>query len=216
MKLICFPHYTAGGLLCDIFNNIFSKQHSNGGLNNPYHNVGKIGDHSSVLIDYDLDQLNKKIKQYINTDSTIGTHCWPGQLNLDQFELTINITTATFRSRAYRWARAYHHYYVKSQPWLAVSGMDRIDKERETAKNYLQPFLPVEHARCHNIEFSEIVDNTIEFQTLLQTHNFLPHMNRWIGLNKFLYQPNFWNSAPMHRFHQAELEINLNKHYVYR
>ncbi|CAB4138134.1 hypothetical protein UFOVP328_327 [uncultured Caudovirales phage] len=215
MKLICFPHYTAGGLLCDILNNLFSEQHSNGGLNNPYHSIGKIGDHATVMVDYDVDQLNKKIKQYVDTDVTIGTHCWPGQLDLDQFELTINITTATFRSRAYRWARAYHHYYVKSEPWTAVSGMDRIDKERETAKNYLQSFLPVNHARCHNLEFSEIVDNTAEFQTLMQEHDFLPHMDRWTKLNDFLYQDNFWNSAPVHRLHQAELEVNLNKYYVY-
>jgi len=140
MKLICFPHYTAGGLLCDIFNNMFSKQHPNGGLNNPYHSVGKIGDHSSVLIDYDVDQLNKKIKQYINTDSTIGTHCWPGQLNLDQFELTINITTATFRSRAYRWARAYHHTMLKVNPGCQCRAWTELTKNEKLPKTIYSLF----------------------------------------------------------------------------
>ena len=59
------------------------------------------------------------------------------------------------------------------------------------------------------------MDNTAEFQTLMQEHDFLPHMDRWTKLNDFLYQDNFWNSAPVHRLHQAELEVNLNKYYVY-
>jgi hypothetical protein len=215
MKLICFPHYTAGGLFCDIFNRMFSEQQSYGGLNNPYHGLGKINNDAIVLTDYDVDQFNSQVEPYVSTDLTIGTHCWPGRLNLDQYELTINITTATFRSRAYRWLRVYYHYYVKTDPWQAVSGIDRIDKERETAKSYLEPFVPVDHPTCRNLEFSEIVDNTAEFQSLVKDYDFAPHIQRWSKVNDFLYDSDVWNSQAMRRFHEAELEIKLNKHYAY-
>jgi hypothetical protein len=215
MNLIAFPHYTCGGLLCDIFNNMFSEQNSLGGLNNLYHSIGKFGDTDTVFLDYDVELFNDRIKKYINTDVYIGTHCWPGLLNLDQFDQIINITTLTFRSRAYRWVRAYHHYYVKSEPWLSETGMQRIDKERETAKNYLTAFPLVNGPRVHNIEFSEIVDNTVEFQLLVKNYDFRPHIQRWIKLNDFLYDPEIWNSSAIRRFHEAELEVNLNKYYVY-
>lgn len=215
MNLIAFPHYTCGGLLCDIFNNMFSEQASNGGLNNPYHGIGKISDADTVLLDYNVELFNDRIKKFADTDIYIGTHCWPGLLNLNQFSQTINITTMTFRSRAYRWIRAYHHYYVKSQPWLTVSGIQRIDKERETAKNYLISFPTVDNPHCHNIEFSEIVDNTAEFQSLVKNYNFIPHYDRWTKLNDFLYKSDIWNSCAIQRLHEAESEISLKKYYVY-
>jgi hypothetical protein len=91
--------------------------------------------------------------------------------------------------------------------------MARIDKERETAKNYLQSFQPV--PGCHNIEFSEIVDNTTEFQTLVKNYDFVPHITRWQELNNFLYHCDIWNSVAVYRFHEAEAEVNLNRYYVY-
>jgi hypothetical protein len=44
MNLICFPHYTCGGLLCDIMEDTMSEFADNGGIASPTHNVGKIGD----------------------------------------------------------------------------------------------------------------------------------------------------------------------------
>ena len=78
------------------------------------------------------------------------------------------ITTTTSRSKIYRWTRANYHYYEKSVPWQSTHGMDRIDKERETAKNYLKPFLPVFGANTVNIEFSEIVEQTPQFLNLVK------------------------------------------------
>lgn len=216
MNLICFPHYTCGGLLCDIFNNMFSEPNPHGGLGNFYHRVGGIGDTATVMTEYHAETLIKKLEQYKDTDYYIGTHCWPGRLDLNQFKKTIIVTTTTFRSKAYRWIRAYHHYFSKSDPWLEVSGQSRIDKERETAKNYLESFLPVNHAQCCNIEFSEVVDDTTEFRHLVGCCDVERHINRWRDLNNFLYSPSLWNSAPIQRLHEAEFEFNLNRYYAYQ
>lgn len=217
MNLICFPHYTCGGLLCDIFQGTFSKVAPNGGIASLNHAIGKIGDADEVFDNYDaakfLSQLNNA--GLAHTDWA-GTHCWPGILsdtsNLNQ---VLVVTTTTFRSKIYRWVRAYHHYYLKSLPWLAVSGMDRIDKERETAKNYLKPFLPVTGPNVINIEFAEIVEQTQEFKNLVKEFDIGPHLARWQSLNSFLYANDIWNSDAVTRYYEAELEVNLNRYYIY-
>jgi len=128
----------------------------------------------------------------------------------------IAITTTSYRSKLYRWTRAYHHYYSKSIPWTSLQGQDRIDKEKETAKNYLKSFDPVFHANLVNIEFSEIVENSTEFRQLVNNEKTNNHLERWKNINKFLYEDDIWNSAPFKRFYEAELECNLDKYYVYQ
>ena len=156
MNLICFPHYTCGGLLCDIFSNTFSSVGHNGGINSFAHDIGKIGDSDSVFTEFDQEAFNSII-QSLNVDqhSWIGTHCWPGNVNLESFDRVLCVTTTTARSKIYRWIRAYYLYYTNSKPWIEKLGQARIDKERETAKNYLMPFLPVlDKTNVINIEFS--------------------------------------------------------------
>lgn len=213
MNLICFPHYTCGGLLCDIFSNSFSEIGANGGINSIFHNYGKIGDTGSTTINFDVDKFYDTIKDAPD-DAWIGTHCHPGALDHSDFDKIIVVSTATHRSRIYRWVRAYYHYYSNSGPWTAVSGLDRIDKERETAKNYLLPFTPVKN--IINLEFSEVVDGTAEFLSVLPDTDIAKHMDRWKSTNSFLYDTNIWNSAPVKRYHEAELEAGLQKHYVYQ
>lgn len=217
MNLICFPHYTCGGLLCDIMNKTFSKLGDNGGIASIHHGLGKIGDVNTVLVEYDSEQLTKQLQKIKSDPSTwVGTHCWPGKLDLDRFDRVITITTTCYRSRLYRWTRAYHHYYLKSTPWTSVQGQDRIDKERETAKNYLKSFDPVFNPNVVNIEFSEIVENSAEFQQLINYENIDHHLVRWKTVNQFLYKDDIWNSIPFKRFYEAESEFNLNKYYVYQ
>ena len=215
-NIICFPHYTAGGLLCDILSNTYSNLSDRGGIDSINHAIGKIGDADTVFDNYDpadllLDLATKKI----NKDCWIGTHCWPGLLDPAQFGQIISITTTTYRSKLYRWIRAYHHYYLKSTPWQAVAGMERVDKERETAKNYIKPFLPVAGPNIINIEFAEIVDEGTQFKNLVAKHNISAHMARWKQVNSFLYNDNIWNSSPVKCFYQAEYEVNLNQYYIY-
>ena len=218
MNLICFPHYTCGGLLCDILNGTFSEITPSGGINSIGHKLGKIGDTDTVMVDYDqemfLDVIQKLKSQY--ADGWIGTHCWPGRLDLSVAEQILVITTTTFRSKLYRWMRAYYHYYLKSDPWIKVTGQQRIDKERETAKNYLVAFDPVFQPNVVNIEFAEVVENSLEFQNLTAHNDIGQHLDRWRKINSFLYDTNIWSSTAFQRFYEAESETCLNKYYVYQ
>lgn len=214
MKLICFPHYTCGGLLCDIMTDTFSPMGQYNGINSYHHRLGKIGDTESVQTNYSTEEFLKTIEKVKDKNAYIGTHIWPALLDTDIFDQVILITTSTSRSKLYRWLRVYYHYYNNVWSKLALSTMERIDKERETAKNYLIPFLPVYRSNCYNIEFSEIVDNSVEFQKLVHGKDYQQSLDRWQDINNFLYK-DFWNSVPVRRFHEAELEQNLNKFYVY-
>lgn len=218
MNLICFPHYTCGGLLCDILNGTFSEMEPNGRINSISHKLGKIGDADTVMIDYNQEMLLDKVKKLKpqHSDGWIGTHCWPGRLDLSFAEQVLVITTTTFRSKLYRWIRSYYHYYLKSDPWIRVTGQQRIDKERETAKNYLVAFNPVFQPNVVNIEFAEVVENSVEFQNLTAYSDPGQHLDRWRKINSFLYDPNVWSSTASQRFYEAESEICLNKHYVYQ
>jgi hypothetical protein len=216
MNLICFPHYTCGGLLCDIFNQTMSPVGKHGGINSIAHNIGKIGDSDKVFDNYDPLHLAREIQKLDkNIVGWVGTHCWPGTVDISMFDKVLLITTTTFRSKLYRWTRAYHHYYANSLPWLAETGQARIDKERETAKNYLLPFLPINSNNVTNVEFSEVVESTVEFQKIIEPYQSSAHIDRWKLINKFLYDSDIWHSLPFKRLHEAEVEINLKKFYVY-
>jgi hypothetical protein len=216
MNLICFPHYTCGGLLCDILNNTFSPVANNKGIASINHNYGKIGDADTVMTEFDAEKFISDIsKNNIPQNAWIGTHCWPKKIDLSIFEKVLVITTTTFRSKIYRWARAYYHYYYESDPWVAVDGQQRIDKERETAKNYLIPFLPIFQPNVVNIEFAEIVESTKSFNNITFGFSVNGHMNRWKQINNFLYDEQFWNSNPVKRYYEAEHELNLQTYYVY-
>ena len=217
MNLICFPHYTCGGLLCDIFQRTFSEIGKNGGIQSVNHGIGKIDDSDTIFDNYDIANFTSKIDQVdLNNNIWIGTHCWPGILDsIMKFNKILLITTTTNRSKIYRWLRVYHHYYEKSDPWKSVTGIDRVDKERETAKNYLKSFLPVHGENCINIEFSEIVDQTPQFLNLVNAYDIGRHMARWKSNNSFLYNQDIWNCNAVKRFHEAENETNLNQNYIY-
>jgi hypothetical protein len=217
MNLICFPHYTCGGLLCDILNESWSDVCANGGINSISHQLGKIGDADTVLTNIDQQTFDQQL-QIINAQSFewIGTHCWPGNLDLSAVNSTVVITTTTFRSKLYRWMRAYHLYFSKSDPWRGLHSQEQIDKQRETAKNYLVPFDPVLKSNVINIEFAEVVENSKQFKDLTKDKPVEKHISRWQNINSFLYDPDLWNSIPVRRFYEAELEANLDQYYVYQ
>lgn len=213
MKIISFPHYTCGGLLCDILNNTYSEVDTNGGIRSIHHSLGKIGDSDSVYTDFDFEKLKQQLLQ-LSTDQWIGTHCWLGHNDLEGFDQIINVTTMTYRSRLYRWVRAYHHYYLSSAPWQGLSGIDEIDKQRETAKNYLLPFSPIDHARVINLEFADVVESRPVMTQMLPS-DYQSHLDRWHRINAFLFDDNVWTSVAAQRFHEAEHEEMLQQRYIY-
>ena len=111
VNLICFPHYTCGGLLCDILSGNFSKVGKNGGIESINHSIGKIGDANTVLVDYDVDVFLQQLKEEnLSNNDWVGTHCWLGKLPVEKFNKIIVVSTSTYQSKIYRWVRAYNHY----------------------------------------------------------------------------------------------------------
>jgi hypothetical protein len=214
MKIISFPHYTCGGLLCDILNGTYSKVGKHGGLMNTSHRHANIGDSPTVLTQFDTQLFFDKI-QKANPNQWIGTHCWLGEMDLDERAEIINITTMTNRSRIYRWARAWYHYYLPSNPWQNLQGIQEIDKQRETAKNYLLPSSVIFHKTVTNLEFAEVVECSPRFRSLMKKP-VDKHITRWKQVNNFLYSDDFWTSRPVQRFYEAEYEVSLNQSYVYK
>ena len=214
MKLISFPHYTCGGLLCDILNDTWSPVDVHGGIVSIQHNRGKIGDAAGIYDDFDEDALFESLVD-VDPTSWTGTHCWLGNLQRPRNMQVINVTTVTYRSRLYRWTRAWHHLYAKSLPWQGLYGIDAIDKHRETAKNYISSFQPVHQSNFVNIEFSDIVECKPSFLKLVGS-NVDRHMDRWREVNDFLFRDSVWTSDPAQRFHEAEYEISLGQPYVYQ
>ena len=215
LNLICFPHYTCGGLLCDIMTDSFSPMGPNGGIASIQHSMGKIGDTNTVMFDYKPEEFMQTLSSKNLVDNTwIGTHCWPGHLPLDQFNKVLIVTTTTFKSKIYRWARAHYHYF--SSEWKSIIGMELLDKSRETAKNYLVPFEPVlSGPNVLNVEFADIVETTQEFCYAINYQEYIRHMTRWKEVNYFLYVEDFWKSDIVKHFYQAELEVNLQRYYRY-
>lgn len=213
-NLICFPHYTCGGLLCDILNNTWSRIGTRGNICSTHHGLGKIGDAATVFTEFSPQELLNKLNNLrIDENSWIGTHCWPTAELIKEFDQIIVVSTSTSRSQLYRWARVYQHFF-KPQ-WETLTGMERIDKMRETAKNYIIPFEPVQDPNVCNLEFADVVENTNEFQYAINYADYKQHLDRWKEINSFLYDQDFWNSDAVKSFYQAEHEVKLGRYYRY-
>jgi hypothetical protein len=213
MKIVSFPHYTCGGLLCDILNGTYSPVGNNGGISSIAHQLGKIGDSDAVYNRFDKQKLLEILKN-VDPNVWIGTHCWLGDIDIGSDTQVINVTTMTYRSRLYRWTRAWYHYYLDSRLWQNLAGLEEIDKQRETAKNYLSAFEPVYKKNFINIEFADIVERCPAFESLT-TNPIDHHMIRWKQINHFLYNNDVWVSAPAQRFHEAEHEVQTKQLYIY-
>lgn len=216
VNLICFPHYTCGGLLCDILNQTFSSVAPNGGINSLQHSLGKIGDSDTVFDNYNADEFLKDIQELEDKNAGwVGTHCWPGLLPLDKIGKIIVVTTTSYQSKLFRWDRAYRHFYTKQADWQGLEEMELLDKARETAKNYLVPFRPVFHKNVTNIEFADIVWQTQEFRQIVQGFESKKHTARWQDINSFLYREDILNSYTAQRLYEAEVETQLKRSYIY-
>jgi hypothetical protein len=212
-NLVCFPHYTSGGLLCDIFNDTFSNI-AKGGINNKAHSIGKIGDSETVFTEFNPEDFIKALADNpVPAGTWIGTHCWPQTLPVELFGRVVNITTATYKSKLYRWARAYYQYF--NPQWSGITGMEKTDKMRETAKNYIPSFDPVFADNVENLEFADLVEQTQEFCKVVGIIDAEKHIARWQELNNFLYDPKLWTSDVADAFYQAEFELSLNRFYRY-
>lgn len=218
MKIVSFPHYTCGGLLCDMLNNTFGRVGSHGGIHSMYDFFGKIGDVDTVFDNFSESTFFSALENFSvsNKDVWIGTHCWLGAIDLESDLITqvINVSTETHRSKMYRWLRTYHHFFMKSPPWQNLVGIDNIDKQRESAKNYIKPFARIDHPKVINLEFAEVVENNPKFLSLFD-QDVSHHVTRWREVNHFLYDTDIWQSNAARRFYEAEYEYCHDSRYQY-
>jgi hypothetical protein len=221
-NLISFSHYTAGGLLGDILNDTWSELGKNNGIRSRYHTIGKIRDTDTIVDNINQSEFDNMLDYFnlhkIDAHAWIGTHSWLGNIDLSNVGYVLNITTATERSKIYRWIRAYHLFFA-TQPEFKLDDIDLIDKLRELAKNYIKPFNLVVKPNVINIEFAEIVEQTQSFNDLVdrfdRLKNLNKHMDRWKNVNSFLYDQKLWNNDLVKRYYEADYELKYNSPYRY-
>jgi hypothetical protein len=221
MNLVCYPHYTGGGLLCNILNKTPEFRTKIGETVTSMEHFLFIGDNWSVYDSYDVaefDQTYEKVfKQGFNPDwlskRFLGTHCHPILLDTAKFSNVISITTESLQSKLYRWLRAYNLFF-KPQ-WEQYTGMGRIDLMRETAKSYLTPFYQCDKPNIHHIEFSDIVNKTSKLTTLCQHLVVDPDLSRvdtWVEKNQFIFSR---DTPEYNSFMEADYEVSTKEHYAY-
>ena len=204
MNLVCFSNNTAGGLICDLLNNV-ALTHKGYHTTGFAHSMFKIGDTPNIQTTVDIDEWNRRIQLFKSVTFWIGTHCHPiGIPDLSVFEKIICITTVTRQSKLLRWLRYFHGWYKKFNPNFVENDLlPTIDEVRELCKNVFITYEP--HTACLNVEFESIVDGSFIKQHNLNQSEF----KKWQVQNDFLYQYSDHDWA-VKRFNEAEYEI-LNK-----
>jgi hypothetical protein len=191
MNLVCFPNFTAGGLLCDLYNKTQTLiQH--GTVRNKEHSVLKISNFDNpnkfvwddvvyVLWEKRCKQLSANIvgKYY-------GTHL-PAQgiRNKSDFTHIINITTNSHNSKFYRWLR-YYYLEIDNRFWLDTESKINSKKvQMDNYKNFVLQTSSYDDIDCENVEFSDIVNGSYIQKKLLDESYF----QDWKKQNNFLFEP---------------------------
>lgn len=173
--------------------------------------LAKVGDNESVLDNYDPEEFYARSKARIqacdNQYAWVGTHHWPGLLDLTRYDRVILVTTETVKSRLYRWARARKSYYLQSSDW--INDPSEV-KQRATAKQYLKSFKSVLAPNTVNIEFSTIVDQRSVFLDQLRglgATDYQRHLDRWMANNDLTL-----DTTSVGIYYDAEWETVTGKH----
>lgn len=218
MNLVCYPHYAAGGLICNILNNQPNTSVTSPTLAGHGEHKLFIGDSPDVFDEYSVELFNQTHQSIVgqpNLLAWIGTHCHPKLLDQTMFELILSITTSSIKSKLYRWIRVYNLYFA--QRWTQLSHAEQDDKMRTTAKSYLIPFYQCSYPNAVNLELSDIVEKTPRFTRLchhLAGNCDLNKVDQWLEHNSFL--TNFTNTKEYEFFMQAEYEVSTQQSYEFQ
>ena len=181
MKLVCFPNFAAGGLVCELLSPkradapspVFGITYG-GSL--PHHLL-KIGDNGKVFRSFDEERWLYKLdmaRQLPNIDDMwVGTHCHPSAIPekyFNQFEKVLAITTVSEMSKYYRYLR-----------WCWDPSLSRTITPMKIASHILETFEPDD--RCINVEFEDIVNGSWVADMNLDIEDYYG----WREINSFLY-----------------------------
>lgn len=220
MNLVCYPHYAAGGLICDLLNGPPTRSYLAGSSYTGLEHCLFIGDNWEVYDEFDVAEFEQKRLEALTTtplgsNPWLGTHCHPKLIDLSNFDAAISITTDSTQSQLYRWLRAYNLYF-KPQ-WTEYTGIERVDLMRETAKSYLRPFYHCNTPLLHEIELQDIVKKSSRFWRVCQTFKSdvdFTKVDRWLENNSFLF--NYLETPEFNSFMEAEYEVSTKQLYEYQ
>lgn len=204
MKLVSFPGYTCGGIICDILNLESSQVGTGNNIVSPTHNRAKIfTENWHTGTGFDVNEFYEKInnfrsvKRYAekNERTWIGTHCSPTEFNTDIFENILNITTENRLSKIYRHTRVFYTTLSGQFPdYIFKRNSLKPHRINQTPADFNQPFVKVFKPNIINLEFQDVVEFTDTFQqTILQIigKEFEHHMHKrmavWREINPFLF-----------------------------
>lgn len=179
MKLVCFPNFAAGALVCELLNPIDTEDLADGITfkKNIHHSLMKIGDNGKVFRDFDEAEWHRCLQRLKGIPRLAkmwtGTHCHPTAIPekyFKEFEQVIAITTESRLSKYYRFLR-----YC----WNPATGKEFTPKT--IAHFVIEPF--ESDSRCINIEFEHIVDGSWVKEMNLDYDKYL----LWREINSFLY-----------------------------
>jgi hypothetical protein len=200
VNLVCFPHYTCGGLFCDILNKESSKFGNSYNIESFKHSIGKAppknyyngtGFDKEVLYNRTLYSNENRHGVQISPESKhwLGSHCWPGEFDTSLYDNIILITTENERSKLYRYARVFYTMIAGKYPLVSkpkrpadIQSYKTLGYQTVVAKN------------IYNLEFEDVVDwkqNVEELLLQFTGKEFIHHMYRrrdaWKQVNNFLF-----------------------------
>jgi len=199
VNLVCFHAYCGGALICDLLNNQVSPIGDNGDIKSLYAAILKVPRHKNIQHSFQYF-FNQKISQ-LNLESLYwyGTHCFPNDVDVSDFNKVIVVTCNNFMSKVFRLMRIYFLY----DRLHIVSKLDpkykNIDIDNKLLKiKFFNPFLLDDSYSGQNIiplEFEDLVKTSDTFLELMKTNclvydnnHFSERLVVWKNLNKFLYE----------------------------
>jgi hypothetical protein len=198
MKLVCFEAYSGGALLCDLLNKQKSNSGTSGDLLNHYSNLLKVPKHENISLGFEYFFKNKIKKINQESHYWYGTHCLPNEVDVSSFEKVIVVTNHTFMSKVFRLMRIYFlvdnmHTINKLDP---KNKYKDIDSKLEKIKfsNPHKPVINFEKSNIVQLEFEDLVLNTLTFNNLIKTlsvdydyDHYNERIDVWRKINPFLY-----------------------------
>lgn len=210
MNLVCFPPYGGGGYVCDVLNGTTSTNHKDGTVGNVLADSLKIAvprsfrhfkSDNKLAYQYFFQKKVQEIKDKFESHMWLGTHCYPDEVNMHEFDKVIVISTENVMSKIYRFMRVYFMY----DSWAKMYSPNE-DKTLNLEEKVGKIDLSLYNFNYHNVvqsntiqlEMQDLIEDTPYFSKLIDetSYNRDPiyikeRKQNWQLKNYFLYDKNF-------------------------